>query len=73
MPGHDAHDHGHSHSGADLASAHARAHVHHHAPASPHPPQPAPWSILRMTLAARLGAAIAASAALWAFVLIAMR
>jgi hypothetical protein len=33
----------------------------------------APWSILRMTVAARLGAAVAASAFLWVVVLVAMR
>jgi hypothetical protein len=32
-----------------------------------------PWSILRMALAARLGAALAVSAGLWAAVLLAMR
>jgi hypothetical protein len=65
----DVHDHGHLHGD----SAHAHGHLHHHPAASPHPAQPAPWSILRMTLVARLGAALAASAALWAIVLIAMR
>lgn len=39
----------------------------------PHPVQPPPWSILRMTLAARLTAAVAVSAVLWAIVLLAMR
>jgi len=39
----------------------------------PHPAQPAPWSILRMTMAARLGAALVVSAGLWAAVLVAMR
>ena len=46
---------------------------HHHGPATPHPAQAAPWSILRMALAARLGAALAVSAVLWAVVLLAMR
>jgi hypothetical protein len=32
-----------------------------------------PWSILRMALVARLGTALAASAGLWAVVLLAMR
>jgi hypothetical protein len=68
MPGSDVHDHGHL-----QGAAHAHPHVHHHPAASPHPSQAASWSILRMTLAARLGAALAASAALWAIVLIAMR
>jgi hypothetical protein len=46
---------------------------HSHGPATPHPAQPAPWSILRMTLLSRLGAALLVSAALWAVVLTAMR
>jgi hypothetical protein len=57
-------DHGHDH---------RHAHVHSHGPASPHPAQAAPWSILRMTLLARLGAALVVSAGLWAVVLMAMR
>jgi hypothetical protein len=57
-----SHDHDHDH-----------AHVHSHGPASPHPPQRAPWSILRMPVVSRLGAAFAVSAALWAVVLLAMR
>jgi hypothetical protein len=56
------HDHSHEH-----------GHAHAHGPASPHPAQAAPWSILRMTVASRLGAALAVSAALWAVVLVAMR
>jgi len=60
----DAHAHGHPH---------VHVHAHSHGPASPHPAQAAPWSILRMPLLARLGAAIAVSAVLWAVVLIAMR
>jgi hypothetical protein len=52
---------------------HSHAHGHRHAPASPHPAQAAPWSILRMTVAARLAAAVAASVGLWAVVLLAMR
>jgi hypothetical protein len=52
---------------------HGHAHVHSHGPASPHPAQPAPWSILRMTVVARLGAALAVSAGLWAVVWLAMR
>jgi hypothetical protein len=39
----------------------------------PHPAQAAPWSILRMTVVARLGAAAAVSAGLWAVVWLAMR
>jgi hypothetical protein len=65
MTGSRPHDHSHDH---------APGHVHHsHGPASPHPAQAAPWSILRMTVVARLGAALAVSAALWAVVLVAMR
>jgi hypothetical protein len=55
-------DHGHGH-----------VHVHSHTPASPHPAQAAPWSILRMTVLARLAAAVAITAALWAVVWLAMR
>lgn len=57
-----AHSHPHSH-----------PHAHHHDPLTPHPAQPAPWSILRMALLARLGLALAVSAAMWAIVLMAMR
>ena len=57
-----SHDHDHSHTQA-----------HSHGPASPHPAQAAPWSILRMTLVSRLGAALAVSAGLWAVVWLAMR
>jgi len=62
------HDHSHSHS-----HEHHHGHVHSHGPATPHPAQAAPWSILRMTVAARFGAALLVSAALWAVVLVAMR
>jgi hypothetical protein len=57
-PGHP-HDHGH--------------HRHSHGPATPHPAQAAPWSILRMTVLSRLGAAVAVSVGLWALVWLAMR
>jgi hypothetical protein len=60
--------HSHSH---DHGQGHAA--VHSHGPASPHPAQAAPWSILRMTVLARIVAALAVSAALWAVVLLAMR
>jgi hypothetical protein len=56
------HDHGHAH-----------VHAHSHGPASPHPAQAAPWSILRMTVVSRIGAALAVSAILWAVVWLAMR
>jgi hypothetical protein len=58
----DGHHHGHAHS-----------HQHSHDPATPHPAQAAPWSILRMTVAARLAAAVAVSAGLWGIVWLAMR
>ncbi|KPF94694.1 hypothetical protein NML43_19050 [Rhodopseudomonas palustris] len=48
-------------------------HMHVHGADLPHPVQAPPWSILRMTLAARLAAAVAVSAVLWAIVLLAMR
>jgi hypothetical protein len=58
----DGHHHGHAHS-----------HQHSHDPATPHPAQAAPWSILRMTVVARLAAAVAVSAGLWGIVWLAMR
>jgi hypothetical protein len=61
-PHNHPHDHGHGH-----------VHGHLHPPASPHPAQAAPWSILRMTVLARLAAAVAVSAGLWAVVWLAMR
>jgi hypothetical protein len=57
-----SHDHGHAHT-----------HAHSHGPASPHPAQVAPWSILRMTVISRVGAALAVSAGLWMVVWLAMR
>jgi hypothetical protein len=63
-----SHSHGHDHTHAD-----GPRHLHSHGPATPHPAQPAPRSILRMTLASRLGAAVVVSAGLWAVVLMAMR
>jgi hypothetical protein len=59
-----SHPHGHDH---------GHHHTHAHGPSSPHPAQAAPWSILRMTVLARLGAALAVSAGLWAVVWMAMR
>ena len=62
-----------------MAHVHSRGHEHHHGhahshgPATPHPAQAAPWSILRMTVMARLGAALAVSAGLWGVVWLAMR
>jgi hypothetical protein len=53
--------------------SHGHAHPHAHGPAAPHPAQAAPWSILRMPAATRLGAALAVSAALWTIVWLAMR
>jgi len=55
------HDHAHPH------------HAHSHGPAAPHPAQTVTWSILRMTVLSRLMAAVAVSAALWAFVWLAMK
>jgi hypothetical protein len=60
------HPHSHDH-------AHGSGHVHSHGPATPHPAQPAHWSILRMTVVSRVGAALVVSAGLWAVVLLAMR
>ncbi|KJC45703.1 hypothetical protein [Bradyrhizobium sp. LTSP857] len=60
------HAHGHSH-------GHDHSHAHVHDARSPHPAQAAPWSILRMTVAARLSAAVAVCAVLWAVVWLAMR
>jgi hypothetical protein len=61
-----AHSHPHTHS-------HDHHHGHSHGPATPHPAQAASWSILRMTVLARLAAALAVSAGLWAVVWLAMR
>ncbi|MDF3814401.1 MULTISPECIES: hypothetical protein [Rhodopseudomonas] len=71
MPESPLYDSAVSHHGP--AHSHSHSHPHSHPAATPHPAQRAPWSILRMTLAARLGAALAISAALWALVLTAMR
>jgi hypothetical protein len=60
----------HSH---DSGHAHGHGHHHGHGPATPHPAQPAPWSILRMTVLSRFGAALAVSAGLWAVVWLSMR
>jgi hypothetical protein len=65
----DTHSHGQGHH-----HDHHHGHAHHsHHPAMPHPAQAAPWSILRMTVAARLAAAVAVSAGLWGIVWLAMR
>ncbi|MDE2330040.1 MAG: hypothetical protein KGK16_04575 [Bradyrhizobium sp.] len=60
-----------------MAPTHSHSHGltqgHSHGPATPHPAQAASWSILRMTVLARLGAAVAVSACLWAVVWLAMR
>jgi hypothetical protein len=68
MVSRDTHDHRH-----DRAHGHAHQHSHAHGPASPHPAQAAAWSILRMPVVARLAAAFAVSAGLWAVVLVSMR
>jgi hypothetical protein len=57
----------------DHAHAHGPGHGHSHGLATPHPAQPAPWSLLRMTLVSRLGAALVVCAGLWVIVLMAMR
>jgi hypothetical protein len=65
--------HDHSHPGHHHGPVHHHGHAHSHGPSTPHPAQAAPWSILRMTVAARLGAALLVSAGLWVVVLVAMR
>jgi hypothetical protein len=60
------HTHEHHH-------GHAHSHGHSHGLATPHPAQAASWSILRMTVVARLAAALAVIAALWGIVTLAMR
>jgi hypothetical protein len=67
-----SHDHGHHDGHGHHHDHHGHAH-HSHDPAAPHPAQAAPWSILRMTVAARLAAAVAVSAGLWGIVWLAMR
>jgi hypothetical protein len=52
---------------------HGHVHPHRHGAASPHPAQAAPWSILRMPVISRLGAALAVSAVMWVVVWLAMR
>ena len=47
--------------------------VHSHGLATPHPAQAVPWSILRMTVVSRLGAALVVIAWLWAMVWLATR
>jgi hypothetical protein len=61
---HGSHAHGHTH---------GHGHPHRHDPDAPHPAQAAPWSILRMTMTARLTAAAALSTGLWAIVWMAMQ
>ncbi len=68
--------HGHSHSGHHHGHAHHHGdglHSHAHGPLSPHPPSALPVSLLRWSLASRLGVAALATAVLWGVVLIAMR
>ena len=69
------HSHPHSHRQGLFQHSHAHPHSHEHAhgPAPPHPAQAARWSILRMTVTARLAAALAVSAGLWVVVWLAMR
>lgn len=61
---------GHDHAGTPLRVSPGAG--HHHAPSTPHPAQAAPWSLLRMGLAARLGGSLLIVAALWIFVIAAM-
>ena len=57
-----------------MAHAHSHDHAHHsHGPATPHPAQVAHWSILRMTVPARLMVAASVSVCLWGIVWLAMR
>ncbi|MET4518551.1 hypothetical protein [Bradyrhizobium sp. I1.7.5] len=65
-----SHDHSH---GDEHSHGHDHTHAHVHDAASPHPAQDAPWSILRMTMAGRLAAALAVCAVLWGVVFLAMR
>jgi hypothetical protein len=67
---HHDHAHGHSH---DHSHGRDHSHAHVHDAAAPHPAQDAPWSILRMTMAGRLAAAVAVCAVLWGVVFLAMR
>jgi hypothetical protein len=57
------HDHGHSH-----------AHDHAHAlrPVAAVSPHPAPWSLVRLSLVARLGLAAGLSVLVWAAALLAL-
>ncbi|MFZ0763377.1 hypothetical protein [Bradyrhizobium sp.] len=63
-----SHDHAHPHH-----HPHSHSHGHGHGPAAPHPAQAVTWSILRMAVVSRLMAAAVVSAALWAFVWLAMK
>jgi hypothetical protein len=63
-----SHDHGHAH-----GHAHHHGHAHAHSPAMPHPPMALPTSFMRLSLAARIGIALLASAMLWGAVWLAMR
>ena len=71
-----AHSHGPAAShGPAHETAHEIAHAppHAHGTSAPHPAQAEHWSILRMTVAARLIAAAAVCVVLWATVWLAMR
>ncbi|MCK1385480.1 hypothetical protein [Bradyrhizobium sp. 21] len=72
-PHHHDHVHGHSDGADGHSHGHDHSHAHVHDAASPHPAQDAPWSILRMTMAGRLAAALAVCAVLWSVVFLAMR
>ena len=66
-----AHTHLHTHE--HHSHSEVQSHPHSHGLATPHPAQAAHWSILRMTVAARLAAAVVVSAGLWGIVWLAMR
>jgi len=65
------HQQDHSHGPADSHGPHTSPHAH--GTSSPHPAQAAHWSILHMTMVARLIAAAAVCLVLWAAVWLAMR
>ena len=66
-------DHSHPHGGHTHDHGSGGRPLHSHGPASPYPAQAVPWSILRMTVVSRLGAAFVVIACLWAMVWLATR
>jgi hypothetical protein len=67
---HDGQVHAHDHAHGD---DHHHGHAHAHAPAAPHPPMVMPPSFMRLSIGARLGIAMLASAVLWCAIWLAMR